>query len=780
MKLKKTLSLIIATTLSCSFMFTSVAAAENVAETKIMLMEAAGEVPAKDGATKESPDTKISKDEAIATAKKMIEGYNDYEIGYVNLNPSWGASANRVWNIEFYCQKAPGGNANVAVDSETGEILNFNIWEGYDNQTNFVAKMTRTEAKVNAEKFIKEQLKESIDSYELQKEDPYMYGYRMGGVKEPIVYNFTYVKKVNGVPFSNYTINVGIDGVNGKVRSYYSNRVKIDEKKFPSTKDVLSAEKVFEKYKELVKVKLQYIATYSHSPYGMSKPKVTLAYVPVTYVNMMDASTGKVLNYDGSSTDFSSEEIKQLLNNPVPMKPDAKISNKAISEKDAKAKAEEYKKIVEKLLGITFDNPEGNESKPYYYGSQQDEVWNFNWYKNSETGNVHFNIAISAKTGHLLNISLGSYDNMYDMKMRENKKPEPVKEKLKWANGKEKALELVKKLVPDQYGFYVDENIKEPEYSEESRKYLREHYYSFTRIENGIRFRDNSINVGYDRETGKLRNFYFNWSDMEFPAKTALISEEEATKKYFEGTEAKLMYFLKADYTPQGVVFGETPQLVYSFNTKGYMYGALMINANTGKEIDYSGNEIKYETPVGEANIADHWAKRSAELLVAQGILKNPNVDLNSKVTKAEAVKMITLSKGINFYYYEKSDALAPEPTFKDVPKDDEYFQYIESAIKQKLISKDADEFKGSEKMTKAEFVKLLVNLIGYSDIAKHKDIFKVNNVINVPYDMTGYVAIASVLDILPVQAGNTFNGSDEVTYGEAADSLYKALSLVK
>jgi hypothetical protein len=137
---------------------------------------------------------------------------------------------------------------------------------------------------------------------------------------------------------------------------------------------------------------------------------------------------------------------------------------------------------------------------------------------------------------------------------------------------------------------------------------------------------------------------------------------------------------------------------------------------------------------------------------------------------------MICLAKGM--YYYDQS--MFETPSFPDVPKDDDYFFYIESALKNKIISADGSKFNGSEMIGKEEFVKLLVNLMGYSDIAKFKEIFKLGAEVNVSADMAGYVAVCRAPDVLPVKPGEVFDARGGLTYAEAATALYKALSFIK
>lgn len=771
---RKSVLFITVFTLIFSMVFSSVASADSISEEKKKVMLAAGEILPDSPPNEES--VKIKKDQAIEIAKTMLDDASLYEVGNIFLNPKWGSNRSS-WNVDFFMRQTPGGNANVTVDAETGEVIGFNTWQNYDSQQNFIAKITRPEARKIAEEFLQSKFKHDMDSYEFQKENPYAYGYRMGGVKEMVLYNFNYTKKINGVPLSKYNISVSVDGTTGKVRNYYCNRIDIDSSKLPSTQGILTADEAMNKYKDSVNVALQYITSYEEKPFGPSKPKVILAYVPSTYINMLDAVTGKAVNYDGSEIDMTREPYKQLAQNPVPMNPGAKLESKAVTEQEAKAIAEKYKAMVEGLFGITFDSNNREYYKPYYHGWQED-IWNFSWNINKNNENVYLNITINGKTGHVTNINIGRYNYDYEIQMKEGKKPAEVKEKANWKQGKEKAVELIKKIVPEQYGFFADQNVEELVFDEETKKYMREYGYSFIRVVNGLLYRDNNMNITIDRETGEMKNFYFNWSDLDFPSSSGIISKEEAAKKYFEGTEVKLIYFLQNIYdkvTGQEK-FADAPKLVYSFNGKRNWYGNLIVDATTGKLVDWSGREIRMEASPDESQFPEHWAKRSTELLIAQGVIKNPYVDYDAELTRVEAVKMLSFAKGM--LYYDMNQYTVP--SFKDIPKDDEDYYYIENAIRQKILTETGGEFKGSEKITKEEFVRLLTNLMGFAEIAKKKDIYKVDGIKIKNPELVGSVAICYALDVLPVRDGYKFDGSEKVTYAEAAVALYKALSFIR
>jgi hypothetical protein len=713
----------------------------------------------------------VKKEEAVRIAKTILEGAADFEVGAIALNPGWGG-VESIWNVDFYRKEAPGSNASVRIDADTGEILGYNIWENYDASKNFITRITRSEAKAIAEEYLKNKLKIDMESYELLEENPYYYGYLMGGVKEQVIHNFNYVKKFKGIPLSNYTISIGIDGESGKVRNFSYNKLNVDTSKLPSPDGVLGAESVLNKYKDYINLSLQYITIYEEQYFGVSKPRILLAYVPLVYVNMIDAFTGKTVNYDGSEIDMAKPEYIESIKNIKPMDPDAKLDSRAVNESEAKAMAQKYKALVEEILGVKFDTGSNDYYSPYHYNAQED-LWSCNWYVNKDGIDANFNITINGKTGHITNIGLGKYNYA-----KEVNTTEPVKEEVSWQMGKAKALELIKKLVPEQYGFFADQNTQEPSYTDETKKFMREHYYNFRRVVNGLPYSDNNIGVGIDRETGELRNFHFNWNDIDFPSISKIMPFEDAVKKYLEDTEAKLTYYAvyKYDKASGRETVEETPRLVYTLSSKDYMYGSKIIDAKTGKFVDWSGKEIKTQPPVWESELSEHWAKRSVELLITQGIIKDPFTEYEAQLTRADAVKMMSLAKGILYYGTSQS----AKPSFTDVSRDDGIYFYVENAVSQKILTETGGEFRGNDKITKQEFVKLLVNMLGYSEIARHSEIFKLSGAQNIDNANVGYVAICSVLGILPVKEGEAFDGSAAVTNAEAAVAIYNALEYIK
>ena len=326
--------------------------AEDISAEKLKLMIASGEILPPQ--TQNEDTVKIKKDAAVKIAQSILEDSSSYEMSNTSLNTQWGSASGAVWSISFSNKKVSGGNSNVTVDANSGEILGFNIWQGNDGQQNYVAKMTSSEAVVYAESFIKNKLKLDMSSYELQRQDPSAYGYQMSGVKQPVTYNYNYIKKIDGVLFMNNTFNIGVDGTTGRICSYNHNGTAIDLTKLPSKNGILSMEKATETYRKSVDVTLQYITAYENS-YGAAKQKVMLVYAPSSYTNMMDAVTGKIVNYDGTEMNPTNDTLKQPASDPKPMSSAVLPASSVITEAQAKTIADSYKKAAEGVLGIKFD-----------------------------------------------------------------------------------------------------------------------------------------------------------------------------------------------------------------------------------------------------------------------------------------------------------------------------------------------------------------------------------------------------------------------------------------
>ncbi|KPU45473.1 hypothetical protein OXPF_07060 [Oxobacter pfennigii] len=215
------------------------------------------------------------------------------------------------------------------------------------------------------------------------------------------------------------------------------------------------------------------------------------------------------------------------------------------------------------LIGIieTYDDFSYN-----MYTTDGKTVYGLNW-RDSKNLKGSVDVTIDSNNRILNYYSYKPYEKNKDSKMPTVSKTE----------AKAKADEFIKKINPEMWTkleFKEDAapvNINDTGY-----------YFSYIRIENGIPFMQNNVNVTVNNSTGKVESFYSNWTDdLVFPQSSNLIKLDEAEKIYAEKLGLKLG--IKMNYTDKN----RTPYLVYT-----NVYNNRSIDAITGEIV--SASDIYY------------------------------------------------------------------------------------------------------------------------------------------------------------------------------------------
>lgn len=98
------------------------------------------------------------------------------------------------------------------------------------------------------------------------------------------------------------------------------------------------------------------------------------------------------------------------------------------------------------------------------------------------------------------------------------------------------------------------------------------HSFHYIRVENGIPFYSDSVNITVNGFTNEVQSFYCNWTDdIEFPDPSGIISIEKAQEAFKEKLGLKLTYKLRYEGNTR------VPYLVYTD-----VYGNKCIDAKTG------------------------------------------------------------------------------------------------------------------------------------------------------------------------------------------------------
>ncbi len=682
--------------------------------------------------TENKVTTKISLEEA----KKIVKSFSftkGYEISNINLENGNGP-ARPIWRIDLY-----GGEINtnmmVSITADTGELVNFNNWENTYKTRNIVA-VTKKQAQATAEKFIKENVSIKGRTLEIIPDSAIPYE-KSNALYEVPQYTFNFSVKLNGVLAVDTMYSVSVNAVSGIVNSYYSPYSYSGEPKYPSATGVKDLEFLKKKYTDNLKMQLQYITSYSGN-----EVKALLVYFPVI-PGMIDAKTGEVVK---DAINYNPMDYYKNLNKDK-VTSDTKVVIKEITEAQAEKKALDIKAYFEKYSGVKFSD---NNSKSYQVDpAQNQKIRYYNYNSTINKTNYYLSISINLSTGNIINLSFYYYSEN-EVNGTTAKK---IKEKVDYAKAKKNGDEILKNVLGQQFNYFVDMNIADN--SVNGQKDQPTHQFSYMRFANGIPTNE-TMGFNVDKETGRLLNVYMNWNDISYPAPVNVISEKKAKDEYIDDAKFGLAFYTPYIYKDGALVTAKESIIVYRPLSTIFGY----IDAEKGTFLDYAGNPY----PARYSN-QEHWAALNIEMLETQGIVLNNITNYDEKLTRQDAVRMVSLIGGV--YYINSNDKT--KSSFPDVPGDNEYFRYVEGAVASGIIKATGKNFEGKQNITKQEFVDMLLNALGYEGLLKHPELFSKSE-----SDLKD--AICRALDILPVKPGETYNSTDNITFAEAAYSIQKGL----
>lgn len=725
--MQRKLKAIPAIVLSCTLFFSQVTMAAEAA-----VMEATAVTQATAPTDPEETGVKISRDEAkkIATSLEFTKGYS---VTGMNLE-NRGEGIAPIWRIDL---SNPANNMNttcsISISAENGGVVNYYTWYSGMYRKSIVT-MTKKEAQVNAEKYLQQITKMSAENLEILSYPDYNYE-TAGGIYEEHSYNFYYAKKINGILSPDEGYSLSINASNGKLIRF-DGQYPYLLPDYPSTNGVQDTAKLKEQFESQLHMQLQYQISYENN-----RQTAMLIYYPAT-PGQLDAKTMKPVK-DELPMIYNLSEPKY-----VPMVSGAKVENKTISEDEGKKLIEKAKLTLEKELNVKFENSQGSFS----IGGVQDQI-SGDYRVTINNKDYNFTIAINLQTGNICYCSFYSY--IYNPESSNNTNSSSNPAKISYSVAKKKSDDLIKNLFPKQYGVFSDNNV-EPAKDEATTS--NSYSFQYLRVVNGIPV-GNSILVSFDKQTGQLEQMNMNWNDIDFPSTDGIISAEQAQKAYLDGIKYQLRYYTPYVLDKQNIKKGEKAYIVFGPDTE---YTNRIIDAKTGKLVNWQG-QLQQANEVDE----NHWAANSIEILKAQGSLSGNVSGIDEEITRQDAVKMLSLTMGL-----QSVNTIDPgKNSFTDIDKDHPYYKYIENAVQLGIIQATDSYFNGTQRITKKEFITMLVNMLGYREIVEK--LFP---------DQSGEsnIALCKALDILPVKPGEIFNRYDTITLAEAAYSLQKALKYIR
>lgn len=686
-------------------------------------------------------NTKIELKQAIEIAKKT---FDIPDSGY-DFNSNYSENNNRkTWSLNWNLKN--NRSISVNVDADTGEILNYNFYTPANGPVSRIPKYTKDEAKKAAIDFINKIAPNKLK--ETKEQDFY------NGIAKPYydnneyfssVYNFNFVRLVNGIPFQENQISVSVDKNTLKVQSYYLNWN--NNYTFPDINASISKEKALQIFKDKIGLKLQYNLVYSDIYDNKEqKPQAILVY-GITNNSPIDATTGDIVYQDYYGTMYGGGGNMGMSSSKQNLSPQEQKAVDDTTKYINKDKAlESAKNSLPFEIGPEYLLQSANLYNGYPYGTNA--YWNFNWNYNKDNNYYFINASVDAVTGELKFFYRGGsdIDNVQSKELKYTK-------------------DQLKKIVEDYLNKVQPDKFKQVEYQDRNIKEDPNHkmpYIPFDYVEkvNGILCPFNTFSVSVSPYSGDITNFYMNWTNVNLPAADNAIKPDDAYKVLLDNSEFGLNYIAYYNPTNDGPQKPEI-KLVYQLtNFNGF------IDAKTGTLLDYSGKPIVKDNQVVFTDIKGHWAEKDIALLVQYGIAdgKDNKFSPDENILQKDFIKMLVKSI---------------QPVYEPIPlnSNNDYDNYYNAAIQRNIIK--VNEKNPDSLVTRQDAAKFLVRSFGVNFIADLNDIYTLNfkDTDKIDSSLKGYIAIASGLKIMTGENGY-FYPQNYITRAQTASMLVRYLRL--
>lgn len=756
--MNKTATILLASTLTfTSFWSPSLNVLADPTKEK-MSSEDSGVSSNKEAVSKEDTVTgvNIGKEEAISIFKGFFEqSFEDIDVHY---DSQWYMKGIPIWNVRANVRESDTHSLyySATIDAESGEIYQteYNHYNR-SNELSFPPKISWEDGKKKSASLIIEKFNSKIGQIKLD----YTTKPTKPIINKNVKYTYRYIRSIDGVPFPDNHITIHVNG-NGEMIGY---RYRWVEKLNLQSEDVaVTKEQALDFFNSLMPLSLAYqrFGRYYHD--SDQPVETTLLYKANLPYPYLDASSGEFFNHQGKSLteDLPTFVLQPLVEKELP----------PLIETDNMLTQEEAQALSEKLL----DFPENLEirSVEYQEYGKTDRIptWNLNWENKESNDMERVRLSLNALSGEVVNLYMdgGRYYNIDD------------KTTLSYSDAKEKAIATVKHLIPSKAHLVglQDTSHYDEEYFENTKRY----HFQFNRLNNGVPYTGNGINITVSAVTGDLLNLHSNWNQsIEFPSNNDVVTKEEAMNRYLDRYQPQLEWVTIQDFTEKRTHASVSYRKAYVLKEQVQFSERAYIDAKSGDWHSYeTGEPIHNETDATDIEGLEE--ENELQLLISYGALtvdKDGKIYPHKSITRGEMVKMLMLTNNPNPIYYDKLSYEFAEKgaNFGDVAKTSEYFPYVEEALRQGFINGDTQNFNPDEKVTRYELAQLLVNALKYDELAKRSELFShpYSDIESVEYP--GFISLVHHLKILPdEEEDNKFGPSETISRANASQAFYNYL----
>ena len=599
----------------------------------------------------------------------------------------------------------------------------------------FPAKYSKEEAQKVADEFI-----EKFDKGEGYELVPNVYNYYSSSIlTEPIQYSFTYMKKKSGVPISDQSINISVLG-DGTVTSYYKPQSATGDFTYDDPSKKQSESVIANRVRNALKAQLSYSIDMD---YTTGEYTAKLVYKPNSQITSgVHALTGDWLTTEGLSSTLSNQTITPIVTEPLAAKQPNLTPEQAqaMAEKLLATDQKGVKLNIESIQEITMETGKTVYNISYSYE-----------YRNGGTGT---SLTIDKATGEIIYYS--DVKNTLEPQADDDSTTDVEVTKQK---ALEKATAYVKEWIPSyvhQYALPLDEGYYED--------YNDSYYFTFPRIVNGLTVMGDQISVNVDAKTGNLLSLYVSsYDNVEWPAVTDILTQQEATKLLKNQLKLKLQYI---NYPK--VENEQHYSLTYQPIFKESSYA--VIDAKTGEWLHDYGMDNSDKPTIEHPTAAEE-----LNYLIHKGILEvDETFNPDAPVTKEEALK--ALLKSVTYtYYYGISEYETSNQSFTDITPDHALHPFVTQALRMGMLDASKGTFNATASLSNQELAKWLIGTLNLNRPAQHSDIYQLNysDASQVDKELRGYVALAYAMGLLEAE-NNELKPKNEVTYAQLAQVIIR------
>ena len=692
----------------------------------------------------------LSLEKAILIVKTNF----DVPSEFTDFNSTYNTNDDRqVWSLHWNGTAGRQGDFAAEVSATNGDILSMNYWKSEEQPSNSGAlpAITKMGAQEISDNLLNRLLGERAGQLRLIPSDQVVVPLSNYG---PVNYSIQYQRLINDLPFLSNGVNVQVSGTDGHITSYNLNWSEVNA---PEVKGVINVAQAQQALATAPFFKLQYWVSSTYKPLlaGQKKEAKLIYQLTGQSGGAIDALTGEPLQLgpgDWLAIDSSGgggmgakENRTGLISNGAPV-----LTPQEQQEVDRTAlllKRDEAIAAVHRWLGISDNLTLRSANLGTDWRSSDQRIWSFDWNNTgSEKGEgkpQFLSARVSANTGELLGFNL-SYQQTGNTEV-----------KLDRIAAQKTAEEFLKKVQLDRFSQVTldPENNLNGKMGQEP---WNTQYFSYHRVANGVDFLDNGMTVNVDPAAGVVTSYELNWSDLELPSVSGILSKDQAVESFLKARPMTLAYVrIYSNGLPGNL------RLVYlPFNQDRSIPFSNIMDAKSGELLDYQGQPLeKGPKPYSFTDLTGVDGAQEIAALGQAGLFGDfvSNFKPQEKMGIASLLRAMYLGR----YGLWENTSLTED-------------EVITKAKEQGWLKEDLQP---GDPVKREILAKVLIRYIQLNKVAELKDIYQVNfqDAAQINPDALGYIALANSSGIVKVE-GQVLAPYDDVSRAEAASALFRAL----